>query len=259
VDGRRMHARVSVDPVPADRIPVVVVHGMVVSSLFMAPLSRRLAPEFPVYTPDLPGFGNSEAPSYSLNVPQMADALAEWMEAAGVERAALVGNSLGCQVIADLAVRYPERVERAVLNAPTTDPRGRTALAQIGRLLVDGTREKTSLALVHLRDYAMAGPRRAYHTFHHMMADRIEEKLPRMRMPTLVVRGSRDPVVPQRWAEEATRLLPRGELKVIPGSAHAANWDAPLEFARVIRPFLLQGAGSAWVSGRFDHPHRSSR
>ncbi len=61
-----------------------------------------------------------------------------------------------------------------------------------------------------------------------------------MRVPTLVVLGSRDAIVPQRWAEEAIRSLPMGRLVVIPGSAHAVNYSSPLELTRVILPFLSE-------------------
>lgn len=57
-----------------------------------------------------------------------------------------------------------------------------------------------------------------------------------------MVRGSRDPIVPQRWAEEVARLLPRGRLEVIPGGPHVVNYTVPAEFVRVIRPFLEGGA-----------------
>ena len=53
----------------------------------------------------------------------LSGALSAWMEGIGVERATLVGNSMGCQVIAELAACHPERVERAVLQGPTMDPR----------------------------------------------------------------------------------------------------------------------------------------
>jgi 2-hydroxy-6-oxonona-2,4-dienedioate hydrolase len=245
IDGRRMHARVSTDPVPPERIPVVLVHGMVVSSLYMVPTAERLAPEFPTFAPDLPGFGNSDPPPHVLCVPELADALARWLKAVGLERVALVGNSLGCQIVADFAIRYPESVERAVLVGPTVDPHNRSGFQQVIRLFQDGRHEPGSLLLIQLRDYWRAGFRRALHTFRFMMADRIEEKLPHVRAPTLVVRGARDAVVPQRWAETAAELLPDARLRVIPGAAHAVNYDSPLELVRVIRPFLLQSAPAA--------------
>src|SRR5687767_14905256 len=53
----RMHALVSTEPVPRDRLPVVLVHGLGVSSRYMVPIARHLAPDFRVFAPDLQGFG----------------------------------------------------------------------------------------------------------------------------------------------------------------------------------------------------------
>ncbi len=238
VDGLPVHAHVSVDSVPEGGPTVVLVHGLVVSSRYMVPTAERLASHYHVYAPDLPGFGESDKPPHALNVAELSDSLAAWMREAGLERAALVGNSFGCQIVADFASRYPERIERAVLQGPTVDPRARSAPRQVPRFLLNSAREPLSLGPVLLRDYLSAGFRRAARTFQYMLEDRIEDKLPHVRVPALVVRGSRDPIVPQRWAEEATRLLPKGRLVVIPGVAHTINYSASLELVRVVRPFL---------------------
>jgi pimeloyl-ACP methyl ester carboxylesterase len=66
---------------------------------------RRLAPAFRVWAPDLPGFGDSDRPRRALDLAELADALAGWMDAVDLPRAALLGNSLGCQVIGHLANR----------------------------------------------------------------------------------------------------------------------------------------------------------
>ena len=191
--------------------------------------------------PDLPGFGRSEKPSSVLDVSGLSHSLAAWMEAVGIGSAVLVGNSVGCQVIADLALRHPERVERAVLQGPTMDPEARTAFRQAARLALDGTREPLSLLPIMLLDYLSAGLRRSFATFQYALEDPIEEKLPRVRVPTLVVRGERDPIVPQRWAEGVARLLPEGRLGVVPGAAHTMNYGAPSELARVVRAFVREG------------------
>lgn len=238
VGGLTLHHREGAGAPPAGAATLVLVHGLVISSLYMVPTARRLAPFYRVLAPDLPGFGLSDRPREVLDVPALADALERWMEAVGLPRAVLVGNSLGCQVIVDLAARYPERVRCAVLAGPTMDPHARTAPVQVGRWLLDWTRERPSLAAAHARDYYRAGLRRALHTFRHALRDPIEEKLPRVRAPTLVVRGSKDAIVPQRWAEEAARLLPRGRLVVIPGGPHVVNYTTPMEFSRVVRHFV---------------------
>ncbi len=227
-----------------DTPPIVLVHGLV-SGRHMLPLAERLAGDFMVFAPDLPGFGKSHKPSRVLNVSELTDALAAWMDAAGLDRAALLGNSFGCQVIVELAVRHPELVERVVLQGPTMDPAARTVRQQLWRWLRNAPRDPPSHALNLLRDYRDCGMRRLLRTFQYALEDRIEEKLPHVGVPALVVRGSRDPITPQRWAEEAARLLPMGRLAVIPGVAHTVNYAAPLELTRVVRPFLNDSAKSS--------------
>ncbi len=233
-----MHARVGISPEPTTSRAVVLVHGVAVSSRYMVPTAERLAPDYRVFAPDLPGFGKSHKPPRILNVAELADSLAGWMDVVGLHRTALLGNSFGCQVVVELAVRHPSRVERAVLQGPTVDPAARTAHQQIWRWLRNASEDPPSHALNIVRDYRDCGMRRLLRTFRYALEDRIEEKLPHVGVPTLVVRGSRDPITPQRWAEEATRLLPIGRLVVIPGAAHTVNYAAPLELVRVVRPFL---------------------
>jgi 2-hydroxy-6-oxonona-2,4-dienedioate hydrolase len=234
-----LHHRASTAPPPPGAPTVVLVHGMVVSSRYMVPTLLKLARSARVLAPDLPGYGLSDNPPHIIdNVPALADALAAWMDSVGLERAVLLGNSLGCQTAADFAARYPERTEGVVLQGPTTDPHARTPLKQIARWMANSPRERPLQLPLMARDYWEAGFRRALLTLRMALEDPIEEKLPHVQAPTLVVRGSKDPIVPQRWAEEATSLLPRGRLVVIPGGTHTLNFAAPLELVRVVESFL---------------------
>jgi pimeloyl-ACP methyl ester carboxylesterase len=70
------------------------------------------------------------------------------------------------------------------------------------------------------------------------LEDRLEPKLGQITVPTLIVRGSCDVLVPQRWAERMVRLLPQGRLLVMPGLAHTIIYTAPAAFVQAIRPFL---------------------
>ena len=241
VDGLQIHYRTSEEVVPEGRPTVILVHGLIVSSRYMVPTLKRMARHYRTYAPDLPGFGRSEKPPHTLDVAGLSNALSAWMDVVGLKRAVLVGNSMGCQIIANLAVRRPELVERAVLLGPTMDPQGRSVSRHIARFLRDMPREPLSLLGIELRDYLAAGTRRGWHTFRYALEDRVEENLLRLRAPALVVRGSRDPICPQRWAEEMVRLLPEGRLVILPGAAHAANFSAPAELVGVIREFLGEG------------------
>jgi len=160
------------------------------------------------------------------------------MAVAGLRRAVFIANSFGCQIVTDFALRYPERVDRLVLVGPTVDPRHHTTLEATARLLLDGAREPLTYQPIIMRDVWAIGPRRALGMARVCLEDHIEERLPRIHVPTLVVRGERDPLVPQRWGEEAARMLPRGRLAVIPRAAHVAHYDAVDRFMPAVLPFL---------------------
>ena len=240
VNGLRVHARVASGG--SGRPALVFVHGLGVSGRYMVPTAARLASEFPVYVPDLPGFGRSARPAHVLTVAELAGVLGEWIDEAALERPTLVGNSLGCQVAVELAVRRLERVRAAVLAGPTVDGHARSAPRQVLRLLIDSLREPPSLVPLIARDYLSAGVLRTALTAREALRDRIELKLPRLSRPTLVVRGSRDALVSARWAKEVTRLLPDGRLIVIPGAAHAVSYNAPEALAQAITSFLANRA-----------------
>src|SRR5437660_1465473 len=84
----RIHARVGGDALPGP--PVVLVHGMVISSRYMVPTALELAPLCPVYAIDLPGYGDSIKPHAILGLAELADALAAWMDAMRFRAAHLV-------------------------------------------------------------------------------------------------------------------------------------------------------------------------
>jgi pimeloyl-ACP methyl ester carboxylesterase len=137
-----------------------------------------------------------------------------------------------------LAVRHPELVERVVLQGPTMDPGARTMRQQTWRWIWNSRGERGSLTPIALREYWRCGLRRLLKTFRYALEDPIEDKFPGVRTPALVVRGSWDPVVTQRWAEEVAGLLPMGRLVVIPDGPHTLVHNRPLDLARVVREFL---------------------
>jgi 2-hydroxy-6-oxonona-2,4-dienedioate hydrolase len=233
VGGLRLHARVADNSLSQNLPPVILVHGLGVSSRYMIPLAERLASHWRVYAPDLPGFGRSDKPRRPLNIHELADALAGWMGENKLESATLLANSIGCQIVVELAISRPQLVERIILVSPTVDRLARTISRQFFRLLLDIPREPLGLLFIALVDYLKAGLGRAAQTFGYALQDRVEDKLPHVHQQTLVVRGARDPLVSQGWVEEVNRLLPEGRLVVIPGAAHGVNYNSPEQLARV--------------------------
>ncbi|WP_431879830.1 alpha/beta fold hydrolase [Amycolatopsis sacchari] len=217
---------------------VVCVPGLGCSHRYFLPLARRLAPHAHISAPDLPGFGASPGPAEALDVRGLSLALAGWLRATRRGGSVLVANSAGCQVVADLAVHSPGLLGPVVFIGPTTDPHLRAWPRQALGLLADVPREHPALAPVVGLDYLKCGPRRFLATFRHVLRDPWEDKLPAVHTPTVVVRGTRDPLVSGKWAREATALLPAGRLVELPGKPHALNFSAPAETARIVLGLL---------------------
>ncbi|MDQ6860330.1 MAG: alpha/beta hydrolase [Verrucomicrobiota bacterium] len=219
----------------SDRVPFILLHGLVISSLYMIPLAKVIAAAgLDVHALDLPGFGRSEGPSEVLSVAQLADSVIEWMDASGIPKCQIVGHSLGCEIAAYVAVKAPDRVATLAMIGPTLDPAASAVRIQTLRLLRDALHEPFSLWLKWLFDFFRAGPRRAFGTTREMFRDPIENQLPRVTAPTLVMRGGIDPTVPQSAAVAVARLLPNSELLVIEGEPHCAHYTAPLAVWRAI-------------------------
>jgi len=207
----------------------VLLHGLVISSLYMIPLAECIAKTHEVHALDLPGFGRSEGPPDVLSIPQLADWVWAWMSEVGLEQAHVVGNSLGCEIAAHLAVKAPERVATLTLIGPTLDPDAFAVIKQTLRLLQDALHEPLRLWMNWAFDFCRAGVRRAIGTTRGMFLDHIEDQLPHITARTLVIRGGIDPTAPQSAALTMTQLLADGELLVIEGEPHCVHYTNPLQ------------------------------
>jgi len=228
---------------------LVFVHGLVVSGRYMLPVAGRLAAMRTVYVPDLPGYGKSEGPREVEGPRGLADRLVEMLDALDLERADFLGNSYGCQVLTELAIHHPARVGRMVFVGPSVDPMHRTVLAQFWRLLRTAFHENPKLPPLVAAEYLKAGPRLVVATLRHCLRHPVEKRLPEVRAPVLVVRGSLDAIVDQRWAEEVARLLPNAGLRVMAGAGHAPNFSQPEKLAELVAPFLGEAGPAAGVEG----------
>lgn len=233
VGGSRMHAVVG-----GHGPPVVLVHGYGVSGAYMLPLARRLVRFASVFVPDLPGQGKSDRNGCGCGIGDFADVLGEWVAAFDLVRPAFVANSFGCQIVTELAVRQPNRVGPMVLVGPTVDPARRSAPHQIAGALRDAKREPFSLIGVASRDNAAAGLRHLLPTARSALADRIEDRLPKLEQQVVVVFGENDGFIGHEWAERAAALLPRGRLVAVPGEPHAVHYTRPELVADIVRGLL---------------------
>jgi 2-hydroxy-6-oxonona-2,4-dienedioate hydrolase len=236
--GTKVFTRYSLAPVHSD-VPVMLVHGMAVSSLFLRPALQRIGNHHRAYAPDLPGYGLSDKPDHTLDVEEQGEVLAEWMEALGLRDAVVVGVSLGTQFASALAARRPDLVRGLVLASPTMNPELRSAPRAMAQWAQEA-RYELRMAPIMLRDYMRAGLTRANDTFKLALEDRIEERLPQLQVPTLVLHGEKDHLVSGEWARQVADMIPNGELITLPGAAHAMNFSSPDQFAQLVVAFASE-------------------
>ncbi len=231
--GYHWHWKQSHDSFPGQ--PVVLIHGLIVTSMTLVPLAEAITGWAPVLVPDLPGFGLSSGDSRALGIPELAAALAEWMSLVGVPVAHVVGSSFGSQIAAELAARFPQRIRSLTLIGPTVDPSARTLRAQAARFFEDVPHEPLRLWADHAHN-------RFHHTFdafRALLRDRIETKLPHVKAPALILRGSCDPIAPESWTRHAARLLPGARADSLSDGAHCVHFSHPRLVASAVRKFTF--------------------
>ncbi len=238
VDGVRVFFRRSVEPV--DGQAMVHVHGFGISGTYLLPTAGELADEYPTWVPDLPGYGRSGNPAKTLSIPELADALAAFMDAVGVERATLVGNSLGSAITSAFASQHRDRIDRAVLVSPAGGLHNRPLPRALSQMIADVPREPIRLATVAAPDYLRFGLVDSLRLFRAMTRFPALERLLELDVPALAVLGERDPLMPgtARVREVVSQMEKDVTVVRLRGVAHAANFSHPRELAHVIRCFM---------------------
>ncbi len=219
---------------------VLLVHGAGVSGESVAPTATALADTFDVVVPDLPGFGKSSSTAELLDTGALADALAAWMDVISLPAATVLGSSYGCQVAVELAIRHPGRVRALVLVAPTVDPAAQSMIPQLWRWAKNFVRERDVQSGTTWIEWRRAGLGRVAATGRECVRHRMDRRLPLVGTPTLLVRGSDDVIVPQRWLDDAAALVPTSRTAVVTGAAHSAVATHPDDVARLVEKFLAE-------------------
>ncbi len=225
-----------------------------------------------VYAPDLPGFGGSAKPQADYSPAFFGWFAAGLLDALGLERAAVVGNSLGGLIALRLALSEPARVGSLVLV--DSAGLGRSATYALRSLTAPGYGE---LAIAWAKTPPGAAARawsKAHLLFAHpqlapapwtaeqyrlaqlpgfleaaLAALRAQldldgqrevllDRLPYLKMPTPVVWGARDRVFPPSQAQDAVSRLPKGSLTLIPDCGHMPHVECPVRFVAALDEFF---------------------
>lgn len=229
------HWYARINATQSDHPPLVLLHGLIVSGTYYRPLARHLDTDLKLYVPDLPGVGRSQPRGNTWTIAEHAAGLADWMESHGLHDAVLVGNSLGCQVVTQLAAQRPDLVRGMVLISPTMPPDARSIVQLAGRALLDVPRERLALWPIWITDFFRVGPVNALKSLHDGLKDDQLGRLPFVATPALIVGGAHDPIIPPDWVRTMAEMMPNARSIIVPNAAHAMNFSASEELSRIIR------------------------
>ena len=253
---------------------IVLVHGMAGSAATWDRVVPALAQRYTVLAVDLPGHGSSAKPAdgdYSLG--SLASVVRDLMLALGLDRGTIVGQSLGGGVAMQFAYQFPSRCERLVLVGSGGLGREVTPLLRVlafpgveflypvlfarvfrdvGRGVLDGLRkiglrpsayvEQIWQSYDSLTDpEARAAFARTLHSVVDGAGQRVsaKDRLPLARdIPTLIVWGSNDGIIPSRHATDAAATLPNSRVEIFEGVGHFPHCEDPDRFVLTLSDFI---------------------
>jgi pimeloyl-ACP methyl ester carboxylesterase len=244
VEGGAVHLRRSVG---GSGVPVVHIHGFAISGAYLMPTARALAGSRVNVVPDLPGYGRSERRGKVLDIAALSGALLAVLDALEIERAVLVGNSMGCPIGLEVAHVAPQRVQSLVLVSPAGGVQNQPLYRALGQLAKDVARESPRMFPVALPDYVRFGPVNGLRLFRELTLFPSLERLLHTPVPTLAVLGGRDPLMPppSRVREVGRLAHEKVSIALVERAAHAVNFSHPEELSRVIELWLEGALGPA--------------
>lgn len=260
---------------------LLLLHGIGDNSDSWINVIPNLAKDFTVVAPDLLGHGRSDKPRGDYSVAAYANAMRDLLTVLGIDRVTVVGHSLGGGVGLQFAYQYPERIERLVLVSTggvsrDVNPMLRFAAAPMGDLVLPVLRLRAMRSVGHVA----AGLLKRLDTNLGRDADdllRVFEALPddmsrtafvrtlravvdhrgqvvtmmdrcylAKGLPTLLIWGARDAIIPVEHAHIAHRALPGSRLEILHDAGHFPHHaDAP-RFLKVLREFIETTEGAAY-------------
>ena len=266
--------------------PLVLVHGLGSSAAVEFYYNLEpLAAHHRVFAIDLPGFGRSDKPVLEYTIDLFVRAVSDLMACEGIERAAVMGVSMGGRVALGLALDSPEKVERLVLVDALGVGAPRRVLAYsilltrgLGELTLRGTaralRQMNPAVIRRFWGWYLKRPNRvasiwsderianhgtllatpeyraAYLSALRSIAGMrqlrngvvVEDRLPELRMPTLLIWGGHDHIFPASHAQAAKDRIPNGRLEIFDDSGHTPQMEEPDRFNRLVLDFLQEPA-----------------
>jgi pimeloyl-ACP methyl ester carboxylesterase len=247
--------------VSGDGHPLVLVHGFPLNSNMWAPQLGGLASSARVIAPDLRGHGGSEVVPGPYSMDLLADDCASLLETMGVdEPVTLCGLSMGGYVAFSFFRRHPKRLRALILaatRAGADSPEGKAGREQaaataqtqgtgaimnnmLAKVLAPSTNSENPALSGRVRQIMEGNSLESYVGDLLGMRDRQDSTptLSQIDIPTLILHGAEDQLIPSSEAETMHRAIDGSQLRILPSSGHLLNLEEPEQFNLAVEEFL---------------------
>ncbi len=234
--------------------PLVILHS-VEGSLGWRAYHRQLAEHFTVYVPSLPGFDQSQRPAWLESFTDLSRFSLWLLQELDLQKVSLLGHSMGGWLAAEMAVMCPQLVDRLVLvDAAGIQPQ-HAEIADIFLHGQDGTRQMAFFDLKKIPEYEELFGRKPSREEREVLVQNQENAvrycwkpymydrslpylLPRLHVPTLIVWGKDDRIMPLECGERYQQAIRGARLEVLPQCGHHPHLEKPEQFVHLVRSFL---------------------
>jgi len=235
--------------------PLIVIHGGSTGARAWRENMEELSQRYTVYVPDLPGFGHSQPLDGDYYIPELVDFVDKFSCTLGLKSFHLMGHSLGGGVALSYALKFPDKVTKLVLvsslclgreialwvrflsNFVLCRALGKAMMAVLGGIRwVAGKLFATVELVIPLSKFSFSLGRKI--TTLQEQTTVLLNQLSEIMVPTLVVWGAKDPILPVKQAYAAAQLIPDCQVKVFEDSGHSVYRDRIREFSQTLTKFL---------------------
>lgn len=208
--------------------PLVLIHGLSGSGRWWRFNTPALSASHEVLTLELIG---------GVGVQDAARLIVAWLEHLDLPPAAVIGHSMGGQIALYVAASAPQRVRQLVLACASGLLRARWWKVALN-LPRAGFSSRPRFVPVVLRDSLRTGLPNLYRSARDLLRDDVEALLPTITVPTLVIWGSRDPLVPPQLGKHLAASIPGARYVELAQAGHVVMVDQPAAFNRAVLDFL---------------------
>lgn len=235
------------------KYPILILHGWNLDASKYQPLQKELVKHgYKAFCFDLPGFGKSKTLSSPFTIHTYARYVVDWLKKQKLKEVAVIGHSFGGRIGVYLSINYPSMVKTLILSGTPGLGADMTLketiylfLAKIGKIIfafppfciLQDFARKLLYKIVGSYDYYRTkGVVRT--TFQNIIAYRLEPLLNKINIPTLIIWGEKDKIVPVKVAYGMNRLIKDSKISIIPHAHHGLPWTHTSKFVSEVDKFL---------------------